>query len=70
MIPGGLIENSQIKILVCYVVGALRQPLSHDGLLEALSGRGYANYFECANAISELIEAHHISLDEEGHYIT
>lgn len=70
VVPGGLNETSQIKILICYVVGTLELPLSGEGLLEALSGKGYANYFECASALSELLETGHIELDGGGYQIT
>lgn len=68
VVPGGLTETSHIKILICYVIASLPGPLSGEGLLEALSGKGYANYFECAGALSELLEAGHIELDESGRY--
>ena len=68
VVPGGLTETSQIKILICYVVASLPGPLSGDGLLEALSGKGYANYFECAGALSELLDAEHLELDGSGRY--
>lgn len=68
VVPGGLTENSQIKILICYVIGSLALPLSGEGLLEALSGKGYANYFECAGALSELLEARHVETDDGGRY--
>ena len=68
VVPGGLTETSQIKILICYVAASLPGPLSGDGLLESLSGKGYANYFECAGALSELLEAGHIEIDDNGRY--
>ncbi|MDO4566223.1 MAG: DUF4364 family protein [Oscillospiraceae bacterium] len=68
VIPGGLTDISQIKILICYIIGELERPISHEGLLEALSGKGYSNYFEAAGALSELEEAGHIEL-YDGRYL-
>lgn len=68
VVRGGLTEVSQIKILICYVIANVQQPLSHSGLLEALSGMGYANYFDCAGAISELLDSDNIKLNSNGHY--
>ncbi len=66
--PGGLTDDSQIKILVCHVLDSLELPISHDSLLEALSAQGYANYFECADAISSLLDSGHITANERGGY--
>lgn len=66
VVPGGLTDVSQIKILICYVLANLELPISQEGLLEALSGMGYANYFDCAGAISDLLEKGNIKQGEEG----
>lgn len=61
VVPGGLTDHTEIKILICFVLSELDAPLSHDDLLEALAGKGDANYFESASALSDLVEMKHIS---------
>ncbi|MEG2258822.1 MAG: DUF4364 family protein, partial [Oscillospiraceae bacterium] len=61
--------NSEIKILICHVLCEIAMPISRDDLLDSLSGRGYANYFECADALSDLINASHITEDDHGMYL-
>lgn len=58
--PGGLTNNSQIKILVCYLLVSINQPVSFSSLNEALQQEGLANYFEFAEAIDDLSHAGHI----------
>jgi len=52
--PGGLRTSSDIKMLICYVLGTFNEPLSESHLFEALQEGGLANYFEIGQAISEL----------------
>ncbi len=69
VVPGGLTANSEIKILVCHVLCAIALPIAREDLLEALSGRGYANYFECADALSDLLATGHIEQDARGMFL-
>ena len=68
VVPGGLTDHSEIKIMLCYVIGKLDHPIGHDDLLEAFTSKGYANYFECADAISDLISAGHLCHNANGLY--
>ena len=68
VVPGGLTDHSEIKIMLCYVIGKLTHPIGHDDLLEAFTSKGYANYFECADAISDLISAGHLCQSTDGLY--
>ena len=68
VVPGGLTNYTEIKIMICYLLGALGQPFHHDDMLEALAGQGYANYFESAGALSDLLDAGHIAQDIDGRY--
>lgn len=69
VVPGGLTDYTEIKILICYVLNELHAPLLHDDLLEALTRQGYVNYFESASALSDLLEAGHIAQDSESQYM-
>jgi hypothetical protein len=68
VVPGGLTDHKEIKILLCHV---LCEPgfMFHDDLLEALTGLGYANYFECADALAGLVAAGHIRQDDTRYSI-
>lgn len=68
VVPGGLTDHTEIKIMICYVLTELDAPIAHDDLLEALTGKGYANYFECANALSDLLETKHVYQDLDNGY--
>lgn len=51
---GGLINTAEIKILICYILKSVSQPVCGTDLAEILHHEGIANYFEIDNAISEL----------------
>ncbi|MCM1544263.1 MAG: DUF4364 family protein [Ruminococcus sp.] len=55
--PGGLREKTEIKLLICYLLKKLNQPLTHTTINEILQEYSIANYFEANQAISELVKA-------------
>ncbi len=68
VVPGGLTDHKEIKILICVVLNSIAEPVSNSNLLEAFTDEGYANYFECADAVSDLIEAGHILQNDANEY--
>lgn len=74
--PGGLTLGHEIKILICYLLRNIPQKLTLSQINEALLKRGLVNYFELADAMSELLESGHIvisgttSKDEERYTLT
>ena len=54
--PGGLTTSTEIKILICYLLSTVEEPLSGEMIKEVLFEEGIANYFECADAIADLSE--------------
>ncbi len=66
--PGGLTTNTEIKILICHVLCEIEMPITQTDLLSALTDRGYANYFESADAISDLLAAALIAEDGDGRF--
>ncbi|MEA4911553.1 MAG: DUF4364 family protein [Oscillospiraceae bacterium] len=60
VVPGGLTDHTEIKILLCCVLRALGEPVEKAVLLSAFTENGYANYFECADALSDLEAAGHL----------
>lgn len=53
--PGGLREQPEIKLLVCYLLKALDKSLTRTQINEILQEYRIANYFEVNGAISELV---------------
>ena len=54
--PGGLREQTEIKLLVCYLLKALNRPLTRRQINEILQEYPIANYFEVNQAMSDLIK--------------
>lgn len=61
---GGLINIAEIRILICYLLSNVTQPVCGQNLAEILYHDGIANYFEVDDAISELIKGGLIELVE------
>ncbi|MBP1581699.1 MAG: DUF4364 family protein [Oscillospiraceae bacterium] len=66
--PGGLTNDFEVKILICFLLKKIEQPLSCEQINESLQKTGFVNYFEFVEAISELQKTEHIQLqvDENG----
>lgn len=54
--PGGLRTKNEIRILICYLLSSVDAPLSKADIVSIIQDNGLANYFEVANALSELTE--------------
>ncbi len=67
---GGLNDPSAIKILVCKLLDDENRPVLSDDILEAVSGCGCANYFETADALSELGSLGHVTVLDDWYTIT
>jgi len=55
--PGGLTTDYEIKMLVCYLLHHLREPVTFERLSFALQSENLVNYFELAAAVGNLIGA-------------
>ena len=66
---GGLSDRTEIKILLCYLLAALKQPITHDQLVECVCGQELVNYFEMRSALQYLLENNLIAEDENGYSI-
>lgn len=64
--PGGLYSSQEIKILICYMLAGVGEPLPRHCVLEILSGNGMANFFEAGAAVDELIRVRHLQEDDQG----
>ncbi len=64
--PGGLRNRNEIRILVCYLLTSVKEPLAEDDLVEIIVENGLANYFEVRDAIAEMAEMGNIVLRGEN----
>ena len=54
--PGGMFTTADVRLLVCYLLHTLKEPVSKQVLTDALCEAGLANYFEIASAADVLVE--------------
>ena len=54
---GGLRNQNDIKILLCYILKSLGMPLSRNALTEILQTAQLVNFFEISNALSAICDA-------------
>lgn len=64
--PGGLTDEDQIRLLVCYLAGKRQNKLTTSDILETITSCGAANYFESADAVSDMLAKGHISESSDG----
>lgn len=57
---GGLRTKDDIKLLICYMLSSVNQPLTKDEIVSVLQENNLANYFEINDALSDLIENNNI----------
>ena len=63
--PGGLTNLQEIRILLCYMLNTVGQPVPRDAVTEIVIGGGMANYFDTEAAIEELLTQRHLTQDED-----
>ena len=57
IVYGGLRNMLEIKILVCYLLDKVKEPMTRAQLCECLQNTGLVNYFDLNTAIDELLES-------------
>ncbi len=62
--PGGLVNRTEIRILICYILKSITGPIPAEPLKELLHFGGIANYFEVSYAIAELEKAGHVQAEQ------
>lgn len=65
---GGLRNQNDIRILICYVLASVGAPLASEDIVKILQDKSLANYFEINDAIDFLQERDNIKTDENGNY--
>lgn len=56
--PGGLRSQSDIRLLICYMLASVKEPLAKNDIVMVLQDNGLANYFEAASALSDVLTKH------------
>ena len=54
--PGGLTNDFEVQVFVCYLLTHINGPVSFSQLSEIVQTDGMVNYFEFASAVSQLKE--------------
>lgn len=63
---GGLRSVSSIYLLICYIVANLNGKVTSETIMEAIEQEMIANRFEVSDAMTKLIKAGTIAVDELG----
>jgi len=70
---GGLFNTAEIKILICYILNSVNEPVPATMLVNELHFEGIANGFEVSDAIVSLNNSGHIKLanaDDDSYVVT
>ncbi len=62
--PGGLWNQNDIRILICYVLHSVDAPLSREDIGALLQKKALANYFEVGDALAALERLGHITVQD------
>lgn len=68
--PGGLNNSQEIKILLCYMLHTVNQPMPRDQVTDIIVADGMANYFDTEDAIEELLRLQHLVADDKRNIAT
>ena len=66
--PGGLWNQNDIRILLCYILNSVNGPLSGESISQIVQEKALANYFEVGDALASLLRQGNLQQDEEGLY--
>ena len=68
---GGLFSTAEVRILLCYIISAINQPVPGRMLADTLHYEGIANCFEVNESIASLCESGQLELynKEEDTYV-
>ncbi len=65
VIPGGLLNSREIRILICYMLNSVDEPMPRKTVVDIIFSQGMANYFETEAAIDELVKLGNIHETED-----
>lgn len=62
---GGLVNSTEIKVLICYILKSVKEPVPASKLCEVLFYDGIANNFEVSDCLESLIKNGNIICTDE-----
>lgn len=68
-VPGMLTNMNDIKILICYLLNSLKEPIEKEQMIEMIFENEIAPYFDLRAAVMELVESGSITEDKEGNLL-
>ena len=68
--PGGLRDNHDVKILICYLLHTLKSPLPREKMAELLTADGITDYFTFSASFEELVNMGHLKESVQGFELT
>ena len=67
ILPGGLRNRSNVRLLICYILDSIKKPVKKDLVITSIQKNGIANYFETIDAFVDLLNKNNIILvDKEN----
>ncbi len=64
--PGGINNSQQVRLLVCYTLRAIKEPVDRQLIPELLQYHALANFFEAMQAIYSLLEKGSLAINTDG----
>ncbi|WP_322198892.1 DUF4364 family protein [Acutalibacter intestini] len=68
--PGGLWTQNDVRILICYILSSIGEPMSREDLCAMIQNRALANYFEAEDALAALEVLGHLRQSGGGLTVT
>lgn len=62
--PGGFQNVYEVRILICYLLSAVKQPLSKEQINFIFQSDHLVNYFTFSSALSQLVAEGHVTIAE------
>ncbi len=66
--PGGLNSKHTIRVLMCYLIDTMKEPITQYQLERAMVENELVNFFEIGDALSRLEKNRLVLMDENGGY--
>lgn len=63
---GGLFSTAQVRVLICYILSTIKDPVPGRMLADVLHYEGIANYFEVNDSIDHLCRGGQLKLVDEA----
>ena len=66
-VPGMLTNITDVKIIICYLLKTIGEPMDKEKIIEMIFANDIASYFDVRSAVIELVESGNITEDGEGY---